>query len=135
MRWGDETLASRVVIEKLFKEGAAFRGQHMVLILRRVDEGPRRVLFVASRRVGKAVQRNRAKRIMRAAYHDLVGQMSPEPMHLAWVARSSCARSGMGEVRSQMIAMLGRSGLVRARMGAVQDDPRQDAERQKPDAR
>ncbi len=133
MRWGDETLASRVVIEKLFKEGAAIRGQHMVLILRRVDEGPRRVLFVASRRVGNAVLRNRAKRIMREAYRGLVDQMSPEPVHLAWVARASCARSGMREIRSQMIETLIRGGLVRARTGAVQDDTRHEAERQRPD--
>lgn len=134
MRWGDDTLASRVTIEKLFKEGAAWRGQHVVLILRHVDEGPRRVLFVASRRVGKAVQRNRAKRIMRAAYQDLVDRLTPEPVHLAWVARSSCPRSGMPEIRSQMIAILTRCGLVRAGMGAVPGEPRQDAERQRPDA-
>jgi len=39
----------------------------VVHVRRRDDDGPARLTAVASRRVGGAVQRNRAKRILRAA--------------------------------------------------------------------
>ncbi len=114
MRWGDETLVSRIAIDKLFKEGSVFRGRHLVLILRREDDGPRKVLFVASRRVGNAVQRSRAKRIMREAYRLLVPHLPSEPAHLAWIARASCARIGMHVVRDDMKRLLVQARFMRS---------------------
>lgn len=84
----------------------------MLLITRHVEEGSRRVLFVASRRTGKAVRRNRAKRLMRAAYQDLVAQVRDVPVHLALIARSRCAERGMQDVRAELRHLLGRARLL-----------------------
>jgi ribonuclease P protein component len=50
-------------------EGAALRGRRVVVFL---APGPGRVAFVAGRRVGGAVSRNRARRILRAAWGEVV---------------------------------------------------------------
>ncbi|MCK4302866.1 MAG: ribonuclease P protein component [Candidatus Eisenbacteria sp.] len=107
------TLRSRREIDKLFNEGDVYRGAHVVSIVRRVDKGPRRAMFVASRRVGNAVRRNRAKRVMREAYRGLAGKLSSDRIHLAWIARASCARTGMREVRNNMKDILTKAGVTR----------------------
>jgi ribonuclease P protein component len=111
MKWGDSSLRSRPAADLLFKEGRAFRGVHLILIVRQAPEGPRQVLFVASRRVGKAVVRNRAKRRMREAYRGLIDRLSSDRLHLAWIARSSCARARLLEVREEMERLLRSAGV------------------------
>lgn len=129
---GDVSLRSRQAIDKLFKEGTAHRAAHVLLIQRRTQRGPRRVMFVASRRVGNAVHRNRAKRLMREAYRSLAPALSPQPVHLAWIARASCARSGLHEVRDNMTRLLKTADLLlaNARMpsgAGVEKPPETDA--------
>ncbi|MBM3316391.1 MAG: ribonuclease P protein component [Candidatus Eisenbacteria bacterium] len=111
MPWGDEALSSTQAIRRLFAEGAVHHGRLVLLIRRQVDEGPRRVLFVASRKTGHAVRRNRAKRLMRAAYQRVAPCLAERPVHLAWVARSACAAMKMEDVRRDMEGLLTRAGL------------------------
>ncbi len=108
----DLTLRSTQEIDELFKKGVACRGTHVVLILRGVDQGPRRVLFVASRRVGNAVLRNRAKRLMREAHRQLAPELPPDRIHIAWIARASCAQAGMREVNDSMLELLRRANRI-----------------------
>lgn len=62
-------------------------------------DGPARLAVVASRRVGSAVARNRAKRLLREAAR-----------HVAWapgtdavlIARSSCAASQLADVHTEL---------------------------------
>ena len=112
MPWGDESLRSTKAIDQLFREGEVYHGKLALLIVRRVVEGPRQVLFVASRRVGKAVRRNRAKRLLREAHRRHAGMLEENAVHLVWIARRSCAESGMWEVWQEMADLLQRAGLM-----------------------
>ena len=69
-----ETITSSADITRVFKEGIRFgRGPSMVLVLKDEKQHgkPGRVAFVAGKKLGNAVWRNRAKRRMRAACRQL----------------------------------------------------------------
>ena len=110
MPWGDEPLKSREAIDRLFQEGAKFHGRNLLLVARRTP-GPRRVLFVASRRVGNAVRRNRAKRVMRASWQGIAKRLTEVEWHLGWIARPSCAEQDMRTIEREMEDLLRRAGL------------------------
>lgn len=68
-----EIIKSSSDITRVFKEGKRFgRGSNMVLVLENEKQHgkPGRVAFVAGKKLGNAVWRNRAKRRMRAAYRE-----------------------------------------------------------------
>ncbi len=102
----DISLTSSRDIDALFKQGVVYHGRHVLLISRKVDRGQRRVMFVASRKVGNAVKRNRAKRLMRESYCRLVDQLPPNQLHIAWIARASCAKMKMQDVQRDMEKIL-----------------------------
>jgi ribonuclease P protein component len=60
---------------------------------------PARIAVVASRRVGGAVQRNRAKRLIRAASQRIAWR--PE-LDVVIVARRACAHSHLAEVEAEL---------------------------------
>jgi ribonuclease P protein component len=117
----DATLRSRQTIDKLFKEGVTYHGAQVICIVRRVETGERRVLYVASRRVGNAVRRNRAKRLMREAYRAVAKGLPPDRLHIAWIARAGCARSGADEIRRDMCKTLAHAGLFLPRAETAQE--------------
>ena len=122
MPWGDEPLKAREAINQLFQKGVVHHGKHVLLIARHVPEGPRRTLFVASRRVGNAVRRNRAKRLMRAAYQQIAARLTQDEWHLGWIARRSCAETGMREIETDMHDLLRRAGLSASRAETLGGD-------------
>lgn len=71
-----DIIKSSADITRVFKEGKRFgRGSNALIVLRNDEQHglPGRVAFVAGKKLGKAVWRNRAKRRMRAACQQLNG--------------------------------------------------------------
>jgi len=110
-------------IERLRTTGdivAVLRGPHqrggrlaVVHVARRRPSGPARAAVVASRRVGGAVSRNRAKRLLR----EVVRQLAWKPgTDVVLVARAACAGSAFAAVLDEV------SGLGHE-LGALEELP------------
>lgn len=63
--------------------------------------------FIAGRRVGGAVERNRARRILRAAWSQVAPQAAGE-YDVAWVARSGIAGAKTQDLVTEMGELLRR---------------------------
>ena len=77
------------------------------------DGNSTRLGLVVSRKVGGAVVRSRARRLLRESFrrhqHDLA-----RPVDLVLVARQSIARHGLGEVEKDFLTAIKRAGLLSA---------------------
>lgn len=67
------------------------------------QDGPARVAVVASRKVGTAVARNRAKRLLREAARRVAWRPGVD---VVLVARRACAASVLDEVVAELTALL-----------------------------
>lgn len=103
------TIKRRRDFQAVYERGRRAFGEHLVVFGLRSDpptealasdhDPSPRIGIVASRKVGNAVRRNRAKRVMRAALQPLRPYLPPESL-LVLVARSSLA---LPEIRTQQI--------------------------------
>lgn len=79
-------------VRRVFNEGKPLQGRRVVVFL---APGCGEVAFVASRRLGGAVERNRARRVMRAAWRE-VARAIVDGFDVVFVARE-----GMRGARTQ----------------------------------
>jgi ribonuclease P protein component len=77
----------------------------------RGDTAPPRFGFTVSRKVGTAVERNRARRILRAAWR-LVAEQAGDAYDIAWVARAGIAGAKTQDLMAEMTQLLRRAGLL-----------------------
>ncbi len=93
------------------KQGKSFPHPLVVLVRLPSSDEHLRVGVSASRALGNAVHRNRAKRLLREAIRPLLGRI---PCHwdLVFVARGRLAFSTLAEVQIVVEGLLKRAGLL-----------------------
>lgn len=79
---------------------------------------PSRLGVITSRKVGGAVQRSRARRLLREAFRRHQCGLA-RPTDLVLVARNSIAGKSQAEVDRSFLEALRRSGLLRSATGAA----------------
>lgn len=99
---------------KVYDEGRKLVGEYAVVFYYEhpiQHEGP---CFgvVASKRVGGAVQRNRAKRLLREVSREISGKMNHKNVWVVLVARSSINGRTFREVESDVSAALRQADLI-----------------------
>ncbi|MCX6087901.1 MAG: ribonuclease P protein component [Caldiserica bacterium] len=94
--------------EEAFKSSKKYFGHYIVLFIS--DSLGNKVGFVTSKKVGGAVQRNRARRIMREAFLK-VEPFLPADKSYILVARNSINGKKMQDVLNDFIRMLREEGI------------------------
>lgn len=99
-------IASRDAVDRALKSGQSVRTPFFRMVYRAGD-GPPRVAFLAGRRVGGAVRRNRARRVLKEAYRTS-GVDLPFVETLVFVAGERAPEAPWGELKTAVAAALVR---------------------------
>lgn len=106
---GEQYLTKRAQFGLVYDEGSTWVSQ--TVVMRALPNGLdlSRYGFTVSRRVGKAVVRNRVKRLLR----EILRQTPLQPgWDIIFLARSSTARSNYASLRNSVRGLLLRAGLL-----------------------
>lgn len=112
-----EKIRKKKDFDRLFRERQVARGTNFrVHYLHREHQGlyPARAAFVAGKRIGNSVTRNRIKRLLREAFRRIKKDLKPHPMDLAFVANRDFSGARSGEVMQEMRELLERAGVLEA---------------------
>ena len=104
-------LRSRTEIKLVFKEGKRWRHPLAVLVIRPNGENYSRFGFTASRGVGNAVMRNRAKRLLREVVRLNWSTLKPG-FDCCLIARQSTSQATYLDVEQAVVTLLQRANLL-----------------------
>lgn len=96
----------------LYKRGKAIVSPNIIIYVRKNRLGLNRFGITAGKKVGNAVCRNRAKRIIRQAYRE-TEELMPKGIDIVIVARSSIINAKSSDI-SQYIKTIGIRRIMRA---------------------
>jgi ribonuclease P protein component len=114
---GDRTFSKSEHLQRpwqfrhLYDNGRRCEGRLLVLYALETEGAGRQLGVVTSRRIGNAVARNRARRLMREAYR-LNKLKLKDHLQLVMIARSAIRDKSFHDVETEVLALWQRAGVT-----------------------
>lgn len=96
-----EVLRKKDDFSLIYKKGKSIVDKYLIVFYKENDLGYQRHGFLASKKVGNSVKRNRARRLMKESWRLLADAARPSTDYI-FVARSTILSVGMEEVKKSM---------------------------------
>ena len=105
------TLRNQSDFVRVYNKGDSKGSMYVVVLYRKNNFEYSRTAFVASKKVGNSVNRNRARRLMKAAYSNLKSQITAG-YDIVFVARNTIAEQSEMDVEKAMYGAVKAAGLL-----------------------
>ncbi len=95
----------------IYNKGKSMGEKYVVLFYKKNSLPYNRTAFLASKKVGNSVLRNRARRLMKESYRELENSLE-QGYDIIWIARNTICNSKCAEVKKSMFSAAKRSGIL-----------------------
>lgn len=106
-----ETLNRNGDFQRLYHRGKSYTNPALVVYFQRNRAGICRIGITVSKKIGNAVQRNRCKRIIRAAYREIEPHILGN-YDFVFVARGKTKYLKSTEIKAIMLSLLQKAGAI-----------------------
>lgn len=96
----------------IYNKGKSIGERYVVLFYKRNNLSYNRTAFLASKKVGNSVARNRARRLMKEGYRELEQRLE-SGYDLIWIARNTICNLKCADVKKSMDAASKKSGILK----------------------
>ena len=105
------TLRNQSDFNRVYNKGKSVGSKFVVVLFNKNNLDYSRAAFVASKKVGNSVCRNRARRLMRAAYRNIQAKFA-NGYDIVFVARAGITETNESEVEKSMFGAVRAAGLL-----------------------
>jgi ribonuclease P protein component len=106
-----EVLRNKKDFSRLYKKGKSAGGKYLVLFYVRNEYPYKRRAFLASKKVGNSVERNRARRLIRESYRHQEEHIK-EGFDILFIARNTIKGAKCPDVEQSMKILLKKNDLL-----------------------
>lgn len=97
----------------MFRNGKSFANRQLVIyFLQKKNQDHFRIGLSVGKKIGNAVTRNRIKRYLRQAFHELEDDLK-QSYDIVIIARKPTKKMGFHEVKKSLIHLLSKQGLLK----------------------
>lgn len=107
-----EVLRKKSDFSAIYNKGKSVGERYVVLFHKKNNLPYNRMGYLASKKVGNSVERNRARRLMKESFRQLEKDVK-EGRDLIIIARNTIGNKSMQEVQKSMFSAFKKSGLLK----------------------